>query len=194
MANPTAPTSDPAPDVAIKAVEAAPPVRSRPARPEKRPEIKLSAAKEESRFVGPIPLAIGLISLVAILGFAQRLAVKTEDPHFVLAVESLKQYESETIEAQRNYDSGIYADALASLAKVDPNSISGEKAETLVADIKSRTDAFHRRIRARDEAARALQSAQVDREREYLVAREKALLMPRTEFPECEEKEGAHAH
>jgi len=194
MANPTAPTTNAMPGITSRPVEAAPPVRTRPPRPEKRPEIKLTAAKEESRFVGPLPLAIGLISLVAMLGFAHRITSKTEDPNYVQATESLSQYENGKAEIEKNYDSSIYADALASLAKVDPESISGDKAAALVADIKFKTDAFHRRIRARDEAAREAQAARDSREAEYLAARERALVMPQTEFPECEEGKDAHAH
>jgi hypothetical protein len=194
MANSAAPTTNNMPGVTIRPVEPAPPVRTRPPRPEKRPEIKLSAAKEESRFVGPLPLAIGLIALVAILGFAHRLASETEDPHYVQAAESLSQYEMGKAETEKNYDSSIYADALASLAKVDPKSISGDKAAALVADIQFKTDAFHRRIRARDEAARALQAARDNRDAAYLAARNRDILMPQKKFPECNEGKDAHVH
>lgn len=194
MANPTAPTAGPVPGVTSKPVEPAPPVRTRPERPEKRPEIKLTPAKQESRFVGPLPIAIGLISIVAMLGFAQRLTSKVEDPHFVQATAALNEYELGKSETERNYDSSVYTDALASLAKVDPNSISSEKAAALVSDIQIRTDAFHRRIKARDEAARALQEASDNRDREYLAAREKALVMPQKNFPECKEGEESHDH
>ena len=197
MANPTAPaasTANTMPAITSRPVAAAPPVRSRPARPEKRPEIKLSAAKEESRFVGPLPLAVGMLALVATLGFAHRLLSKTEDANYVLAAESLRQYEIGKTETEKNYDSSIYTDALASLAKVAPKSISGDKAAALIADINFKTDAFHRRIRERDEAQRALQASRDNRNAAYLAARARDLVMPQKDFPECNEGKGSHAH
>jgi hypothetical protein len=191
MANSPTPT---VPAVTALPVEAAPPVRTRPPRPEKRPEIKLSEAKAESRFVGPIPLAVGLIALVATLGVAHRLLSQTEDRNYVLATESLNQYELGRVEAERNYDSSIYADALAHLADVDGSSSSAEKAAALAADIKVRTELFHRRIAARDQAERAKQEQRGERDKQYLAAREKDLVMPQKNFPECKEGSDAHAH
>ena len=191
MANPTAPT---VPGAAGRPVVPAPAVRTRPARPEKRPEIKLSAAKEESRFIGPLPLAIGVIALAATLGFAHRVSSKIEDPNYVQAKESLGQYELGRTETEKNYDSPIYADALDALAKVDPGSISTDKAAALVADIKFKTDAFHRRINARTEAEKAFQDASIDRNREYLAAYQRDLLTKKKDYPECKEGEGEHEH
>jgi len=191
MANTSAPT---VPGTASRPVAAAPPVRTRPARPEKRPEIKLSAAKVESRFIGPLPLAIGVIALAATLGFAHRVSSKTEDPNYVQATENLKQYELGRTELERNYDSPIYAEALDDLAKVDPGSLSADKAALLATDIKSRTDLFHRRIAARTEAERAVQDASIDRDREYLRAYQRDLLTQKKVYPECKEGEGEHEH
>lgn len=188
MATPTTPTTESRP------VAPAPPVRTRPARPEKRPEIKLSPAKEESRFVGPIPIAIGVFVLAVTLGFAHRVSSKTDDPNYLHATESLNQYELGLTELQRNYDSSIYAEALDALAKVDPESISADKASALAADINARTELFHRRIAARTEAERAIQNSLADRDREYLATRQRDLLMPRKDFPECKEEEGGHEH
>ena len=47
---------------------------------------------------------------------------------------------------------------------------------------------------APDEAARALQEARDNRDQEYLAARERALVMPQKDFPECKEGEGSHDH
>lgn len=175
-------------------VAPAPPIRTRPARPEKRPEIKLSPAKEESRFVGPIPIAIGVFVLAVTLGFAHRVSSKTDDPNYRHATESLNQYEFERTELERNYDSAIYVEALDALAKVDPGSISADKASALTADINARTELFHRRIAARTEAEQAIQNSRADHDREYLATRQRDLLMPRKDFPECKEGEGGHEH
>ncbi len=188
MATHTTPTTESRP------VAPAPPIRTRPARPEKRPEIKLSPAKTESRFVGPIPIAIGVFVLAVTLGFAHRVSSKTDDPNYLHATESLNQYELGRTELQRNYDSSIYAEALDALAKVDPESISADKASALIADINARTELFHRRIAARTAAERAIQDSHGDRDREYLAARQRDLLMPRKDYKECEEGDGGHEH
>jgi len=191
MATPTAPV---APGAAGRMVAPAPPLRSRPPRPEKRPEIKVSPAKEESRFIGALPLAIGLIALAATLGFAHRVISKTEDPNYVQATETLNQYELGRTELERNYDSPIYAEALGALAKVDPDSISAEKATLLAVDIKSKTDLFHRRIAARAEAEKAIQDSGADRDREFLDAYQRDLLTIKKDYPECKEGEDEHEH
>lgn len=165
---------------------------TRPARSVKRPEIKLAAAPEESRWVGPLPLAIGLIALAATLGFAHRLGGRAEDENYVRAKESLNQYELGRPESERNYDSSLYQDALAALAKVDHGSISAGPAESLAADIQLKTDAFHRRIRAREAAQSAAQQAFLDRDREFLEAQQRDLLAPVKSYPECKHEESTH--
>ena len=191
MTNPATPNVPGAPG---GPVVPAPPVRKRPARPEKRPEIKLSAAKVESRFIGPVPFAIGVIALAATLGFAHRVSSKTEDPNYVRATENIKQYEFGRPELERNYDSEIYAEALDALAKVEPGSISAEKATLLVAEINSRTDLFHRRVAARTATERALEAANINRDREFMAAYQRDLLAQKRDYPECKEGDGKHEH
>ena len=171
------------------------PGRARPARPArsvKRPEIKLAAAPEESRWVGPLPLAIGLIALAATLGFAHRLGGKVEDENYARAKESLSQYELGRPESERNYDSSLYQDALAALAKVDHGSISAGPADSLAADIQLKTEAFHRRIRAREAAQSVAQQAYLDRDREFLAAQQRDLLTAVKSYPECKHEESTH--
>lgn len=187
-------TTTTAPGPAIRTVEPAPPVRTRPARPEQRPEIKLSPSKEESRFVGPIPIAIGMFALAVTLGFAHRVISKADDPNYLQAMENLNQYELGLTELKRNYDAPVYIEVLDALAKVEPDSISADKASGLTADINARTELFHRRIAARTEAELALQNSLANRDGEYLAARERDLLMPRKSYQECEEGEGKHEH
>jgi len=175
--------------------EAAPRLRERRWPRGKRPEIKLSERQEESRFVGALPLGIGLIALAATLGFAHLVRSRTDDPNYLKAKDSLFQYESGLSEIEKNYDSPIYGEALALLAKVDSGSISAEKAEALSADITFKTDAFHRRIQARTEAELATQNALLVRDQEYLANRERSLTMPqKKKWPECNEGKDGHAH
>jgi hypothetical protein len=188
------PTTSAVPKVAIKPIAPAPPVRSRPAKPEKRPEIKLSERAEESRFVGPVPLAIALIGLAVTLGFAHRIISKTDDSNFVRARESVNQYELGRPESERNYDSPVYADALADLGKVDPASISAEPARRLTEDINARAELFHRRIAARAEAEKSIVQERIDREKAFDAGRQAALLSQRKTYPECVEGKGGHAH
>jgi hypothetical protein len=194
MANPTSPATPTVPGVVIRPVAAAPPVRTRPPRPEKRPEIKLSEAKVESRFIGPLPLALGAIALAATLGLAHRVSSKTEDPNYLMATESVNQYELGLPEPERNYDSPIYAEALDSLAKVDPDSISVEKAGLLATDIKSRVELFHRRIAARTQAELTIQNSRSEIDKEFMRAYQRDLLMQKKSYPECHEGEQAHEH
>src|SRR6185436_17365454 len=58
---------------------------ARPAVSAKRPDIKVTAAREEQRFVGPIPLAIGFIALAGVLSMALRAHSRAEDANFVSA-------------------------------------------------------------------------------------------------------------
>jgi hypothetical protein len=190
MAQPSAPA---APGIASKPIMPAPQVRTRPARPAKRPEIKLSERPVESRWVGPLPLAIGLIALAVILGFAHRIISRTEDPHYVQAVGDLRQYETGRTAIELNYDAPVYANALSDLAKVDPGSISVEKAAALADDIKAKTELFHRRIAAQAEEQQAIQQANIDREKEYLDAYQRDLLSIKKDYPECNEGNKAHA-
>jgi hypothetical protein len=192
MAVPHVPT---APQSAVSpATLPAEPGRARPGRPPKRPEIKLSAAREESRWIGPVPLAIGLFALAMILGFAHRYAAKTEDENYAKAKASLDQYELSRTEAERNYDSSLYQDALAALAKVDPGSVSASAAAALAADIQQRTDLFHRRIRAREAAQATAQQVFTDRDKEFLAAHQRDLLTPKKVYPECKEGGQPRAH
>jgi len=188
MENPTVPTMPGAVPAPARARLA------RPARPAKRPDIKLTAARQESRFVGPLPLAIGVIGLLATLGFAFRFGGKVEDPSYLRARSNLNVYELGRPEAEKNYDSSLYADALTDLAKVEPDSISAGPAAALVADIKFKTDEFHRRVRAREATDEAARQARVTRQDEFMDAHERALVMPIKSSPECEKEEHAHAH
>ena len=190
MTNPTAPTVPVIPPVPGAPARVRP---ERPARPAKRPDIKLTAAREESRFVGPLPLAIGVIGLLATLGFAFRFGGKVEDPSYLRARSNLNVYELGRPEAEKDYDSSLYADALIDLAKVEPDSISAGPAAALVADIKFKTDEFHRRVRAREATDEAARQARVTRQDEFMDAHERALVMPIKSSPECEKEEHAHA-
>jgi hypothetical protein len=158
----------------------------------KRPDIKITASRPESRFVGPIPMAIGLVALAAIVGFAIRASGKADDPNFLRAKESLSLYEAGRPEIERNYDSEIYANALADLGRVAPDSISVGPAAELVADIQFRTDAFHRRVRAQEAHNSEILDERRNRDKEFQAAHQRNLLMPRKDFPEC--KEDGHPH
>jgi hypothetical protein len=166
---------------------------ARPAVSAKRPDIKVTAAREEQRFVGPIPLAIGFIALAGVLSMALRAHSRAEDANFVSARDGVAQYELGRSENERNYDDPIYEDALASLARVEPGSNSAGAAQTLSDDIKHKRDLFRQRIRKREEVQAEVQQEVVDRDRESIAAHQVSLLTPKKEFPECKEGAG-HAH
>jgi hypothetical protein len=172
------------PDVSVEAPKA---------RPGKRPAFKVARAQGESRFVGPLVVAIGLVVAAAGAAFALRSVDSTEDPNYVRARESVAVYEGTRPEVERNYDSSVYTEALQSLAKVKPGSASAGPAAELATDLDARVAAFHRRIAKREEAEQEVRQAHDNREQEYRAARQRDLVTPRKDFPECREG-GAHAH
>lgn len=162
-------------------------------RPGKRPAFKVARAHPESRSVGPLVLAIGLVVAGAGAAFALRSVDSAEDPNYLRARESVAVYESTRPEVERNYDSSVYTEAFYSLAKVKPGSASAGPATELAADLEARVAAFHRRITKREEAEQQVRQAHEEREQEYRAARQRDIVIPRTDFPECREGD-AHAH
>jgi len=163
----------------------------RSARPQTRSNIKLTAAREEDRFVGPLPLAIGVLALLATLSYAVRFGGKVEDPNYLSARGRLNVYELGRNELEKDYDSPIYDEVLAALAKVQPDSSSAGPAAALVADIRRKADVFHRRVKARTAAEAVAQRAHLDRESAFLEAQQRDLVMPKTDYPECEQENHA---
>ncbi len=181
----------------VSATPSAPSTPAGPAtkRPVKRPDIKLTAAKEESRFIGPLPLAIAFIAFLAFVGFALRFSGAVDDPNYLRARDSINVYELGRDEADRNYDGPVYEEGLASLAKVKPDSISAGPAAALIADIKLKSDLFHRRVKARSAAEDEMQRIRRERDQSLMAAQQRDLLTPQKEFPECKEEEvRGHAH
>ena len=114
--------------------------------------------------------------------------IQGPDPHFLTAKKLVLDYEYGKPISSRNYEHVAYHQALAELAQVNPKSKSAEPAETLRIELERNIAAFREQ---QEKINNQLSAARVkSRKKKQLEtqARLHSQLVPKTEFPECEEE------
>jgi hypothetical protein len=134
----------------------------------------------------------GTLLAVAALGYASWPREPEPDPNYVRARDAVLTYEIGKDEGALNFDDPVYPEALQTLARVAPESISAPPAEQLVARIRQSMDAFHLRLKARQEGQVAQEEKLQKRFQAEMMAGTQARLTPHLR-PECIEDEDPHS-
>ncbi len=176
-----------------------PTVNQRPPRPGSavRPQGQRGySARPGGESGGPgLKLAVaGTLLAMAALGYSFWAREPEQDPNFVRARDAVATYELGKDEDARNYDDPVYPEALTTLARVAPDSISAQPAEQLAVRIRQSVDLFHQRLKAgRDDMAERERKVKMRFEAD-MMANTRARLTPDNGSPECKDEEEGHAH
>ena len=125
--------------------------------------------------------------------------IQAPDPHYLTARKLMLDYEFCKPKKSRKYEHPAYHQALAELGLVNPKSVSAEPAQTLRIELERDITAFREQQKRINEQ---LSSARVKTSKKKQIeaqARLHSLVLPQTDFPECEFEEegssgGEHAH
>jgi hypothetical protein len=125
--------------------------------------------------------------------------IQGPDPHFLTAKKLVLDYEYGKPISSRNYEHVAYHQALAELSQVNPKSQSAEPAETMHIELERNIAAFREQ---QEKINKQLSTTRVKSRKKKQIeaqARLHSQLVPKTEFPECEEEGmgntgGEHKH
>ena len=125
--------------------------------------------------------------------------IQAPDPHFLTARKLLLDYEFGKPKKARNYEHPTYHQALAELVLVNPRSMSAEPAQTLRIELERNITTFREQQKRINEQLSAARVKTRKKKQSEVQARLHSLVLPQTDFPECEFEEegnsgGAHTH